>query len=57
MKNYFKILFLSTILFAISCDDNSNKKETKSSIENLLIMIDGEGDLAISNVRKRNARY
>ena len=30
MKNYFKILFLSTILFAISCDDNSNKKETKS---------------------------
>ena len=30
MKKYLKIFFFSTILFAISCDDNANKKETKS---------------------------
>ena len=33
----------------------SNDEAERYSIENLLIMIDGEGDLAISNVRKRNA--
>ena len=30
MKKYLKIFFFSTILFALSCDDNANKKETKS---------------------------
>ena len=33
----------------------SNDEAERYSIENLLIMIDGEGDLATSNVRKRNA--
>ena len=30
MKNYFKTSFLIIFLVIISCDDNSNKKETKS---------------------------
>ena len=30
MKNYFKTYFLIVFLFAISCDDSSNKKEIKS---------------------------
>ena len=33
----------------------SNDEAKQNNIENLLIMIDGEGDLATSNVRKRNA--
>ena len=33
----------------------NNDEAERNSIENLLIMIDGEGDLATSNVRKRNA--
>ena len=33
----------------------SNDEAKRNDIENLLIMIDGEGDLATSNVRKRNA--
>ena len=33
----------------------SNDEAKQNNIENLLIMIDGEGDLAASNVRKRNA--
>ena len=33
----------------------SNDEAERHNIENLLIMIDGEGDLATSNVRKRNA--
>ena len=33
----------------------NNDQAERNSIENLLIMIDGEGDLATSNVRKRNA--
>ena len=32
----------------------SNDEAKQNNIENLLIMIDGEGDLATSNVRKRN---
>lgn len=32
----------------------SNDEAKRNNIENLLIMIDGEGDLATSNVRKRN---
>ena len=32
-----------------------NEEAKQNNIENLLIMIDGEGDLATSNVRKRNA--
>ena len=30
MKNYFRTYFLIVFLFALSCDNNSNKKETKS---------------------------
>ena len=30
MKKYLNIFFFSSILFAFSCDDNANKKETKS---------------------------
>ena len=30
MKKYLKIFFFVTILFAFSCDNNANKKETKS---------------------------
>ena len=33
----------------------NNDEAERNSIQNLLIMIDGEGDLATSNVRKRNA--
>ena len=33
----------------------NNDEAKKNNIENLLIMIDSEGDLATSNVRKRNA--
>ena len=33
----------------------SNDQAQQNNIENLLIMIDGEGDLATSSVRKRNA--
>ena len=37
--------------FIKKCNDEAKQ----NNIENLLIMIDGEGDLATSNVRKRNA--
>ena len=33
----------------------NNDEAERNSVKNLLIMIDGEGDLATSNVRKRNA--
>ena len=33
----------------------NNDEAERNSIQNLLIMIDGEGDLATSNVRKRSA--